>query len=544
MAKSNSNTQAASETRMKHGESLKFTKAHYRVLFETNPIPMAIYDQDSLRILAANEAATKTYGWTKEEFRRLTVLDIRPKEDCPILLEFLRKFPLVNGKEVPHSRHCRKDGSIMDMRVVVSSIMYEGRRCRLCSMEDMSERNRLKRDLDAVTQEAHAITVENSAILDAVPAGVMVAHDRASKVITANQQAYDWMRLSQGENSAELESFPASVTSRRYESFSPQIFRICKNGLEIPKQELPLRKSAREGIAIRECEFQMVYQDGSVRHLFGNVVPIFDEAGSPSGSAGAFIDISALKEAEARQIKATEELEQKVSERTAQLRELTIALTNAEESERRRVAKILHDDLQQLLLAANIHLGLAQKNGGLEGKNRALALAADLVDSAMKVARSLSHDLSLVVLHEQGLIAALEWLVLWCQRNLGLSVEFVPKTFDEPENEYLRTAIFQSVRELLVNVKKHAGTDSAKIKVSVTRRGDYVLEVSDQGKGLAPKDLRQATRGRYGIFSLTERLHSLGGEVDFISAPGKGCRVILTASREVLGALKRHKSRL
>jgi len=268
------------------------------------------------------------------------------------------------------------------------------------------------------------------------------------------------------------------------------------------------------------------------------------EEGEPLYRVSVVEDITARRKAEedlqqaARALQALNEtLEQRVRERTAlaeqrarQLRALAAQLVRAEERERRRLALLLHDHLQQLLAAAILHLNMAQRRVSAEAQ-AALKPALDLVSEALQSSRSLTAELSPTILHDAGLVPALHWLARWVQANHGLQV-----TVDAPEEpnvipipEEMAALLFHSTRELLFNVVKHAGVDCAELQLAYPAPDTVRLVVSDQGRGMDYTQERNGTEaGGFGLLSIRERLAYVGGEFEVQSAPGQGTRIIMT----------------
>lgn len=225
-----------------------------------------------------------------------------------------------------------------------------------------------------------------------------------------------------------------------------------------------------------------------------------------------------------------EELECRVAERTAeaekraqQLRVMAAELTGAEQRERRRLAQLLHDDLQQVLVAA--HMRATSQSSSREAD---LPLIADLLEQALDTSRSLSKELAPPVLYELGLEPALEWLVEATREKHGLEVDARLDGHVEVGDEQLRVLLFQAVRELLLNVVKHAGVDRARLRL--TEVGDRVrVVIEDEGRGFDPTAVSQdPDRGGFGLFSLQERLELMDGEVQVDSVPGRGTRILLS----------------
>lgn len=237
--------------------------------------------------------------------------------------------------------------------------------------------------------------------------------------------------------------------------------------------------------------------------------------------------LEALETTQANLRESHLELEEKVKERTLlseergeKLREMADALTSAEQEERRRLAQLLHDDLQQMLVA--IRLRLAGLESSAEGTpfKPAVRGISEIVDSAITSARSLTVELSPPVLRE-SLPVIIEWLSRWFEtRHQVLVTVSVEPDVREPSEE-AKKFLFQAVRELIVNVRKHAGTDHAFIHIFSS--GDEVgIAVRDDGKGFDPSRLMSNRGASFGLFSIRDRVEVMGGSFAIESAEGHG----------------------
>ena len=244
------------------------------------------------------------------------------------------------------------------------------------------------------------------------------------------------------------------------------------------------------------------------------------------------------KQAE-QQLKALNEtLEQRVAERTvvatrraAQLQALAAELTRTEHRERRRLAQILHDHLQQLLYAARLHLNtLRRHNPDDPPVPETISRIDALLSECIAESRSLTVQLCPPVLHEVGLGAAIEWLGRHMGQTCGLTVETEVDPQAEPESEELRVLLFEAARELLFNVVKHAETGCARLSLTAFDGGELRLVVADEGAGFVPAEQKvESDATGFGLFSLRERLELLGGRLHVEAVPGRGTRVSIVA---------------
>ncbi len=123
-------------------ERLRAGEERYRSLFEANPHPMWVYDLETLRILAVNDAAVRKYGYSHEEFLAMTIKEIRPEEDIPRLLTALRNLDAITIPDARLWRHKKRDGSIIDVEISSHVLVFDGRRAMLVLAHDVTERRR------------------------------------------------------------------------------------------------------------------------------------------------------------------------------------------------------------------------------------------------------------------------------------------------------------------------------------------------------------------------------------------------------------------
>jgi PAS domain S-box-containing protein len=283
----------------------------------------------------------------------------------------------------------------------------------------------------------------------------------------------------------------------------------------------------------------LIRRDGSEVPIDDSAAPIKSRDGGTVGTVLIFRDISERRRAEREQERTAKEirrlnagLEERVRRRTAeleqrarQLQKLTLELSQAENRERKRLAQILHDDLQQQLAGAKFHLSVLAKRLKENARSHDMATAIDgIITEAIDQSRSLSHELSPAILYHGDLVDAFRWLAGRMQSQHGLIVQVVGAEV-ALESEPLKAFLYQAAQELLFNAVKHAGVREGRVRLR--RRGRYVcVAVSDRGRGFDPKTLGDAAG--FGLLSIRERVELLGGRMTIRSAPGAGSRFLLT----------------
>lgn len=260
---------------------------------------------------------------------------------------------------------------------------------------------------------------------------------------------------------------------------------------------------------------------------------------SVEGVIVTFIDITENKLAAEHAIAEREQLlkslERMVEDRTARLRALAFELTKSEEMERRAIALDLHDGLGQNLALAKIKLDSLKAAQKTKAARDTLSTIEKLIDQSNNSLRSLAAQLCPPMLYDIGLVAALQWLADEMYRDYGLHVHVSEDAQPKPLEQSVRVILFRAVRELLINVTKHADVPTVTVEVSVTITSDserktYQLKiiVRDNGKGFDPKLVSTSSRKGFGLLSVCERLGHIGGNAEIISAPNQGTQVILT----------------
>ena len=208
------------------------------------------------------------------------------------------------------------------------------------------------------------------------------------------------------------------------------------------------------------------------------------------------------------------------------LRQLAARLTIAEEVERRRIAGILHDHIGQALMMSKAKLDKYDhdKDNGMDAE---LKKVSELVRRAIKETRSLTVEVSPPSLHKFGLEAALESLVDKMSDDHGIEI-IMERNQDTGLSDDISVLIYQSTRELLFNVIKHAEASRVHVHVG-NRAGEFILTVRDNGRGFNVDAVmaRAEEEMGYGLFSIRERMESIGGKMHVNSTPGKGTSIEL-----------------
>lgn len=303
------------------------------------------------------------------------------------------------------------------------------------------------------------------------------------------------------------------------------------------------RRALAGEIDTYSMEKRYIRKDGSLIWVHKTVSLLRDAHHKPLHFISIVEDIddrkqaeAALREAQARLQRWNVELEQAVNVKTAELRQsqdrlraMASELNLTEQRERKRLATELHDHLQQMLVVGKLTIGQGKRiASGVPACEAILKKVDDILSDALTYSRTLVAELSPPVLRDHGLAASLKWLAEYMTKKHEQTVTVVvpeDEGLDLPEDQ--RLLLFQSVRELLINSSKHAGTGQAVL--TMEKRGDHLcITVQDEGTGFdlaaeaAVGPPRDGISSKFGLYSIQERMRALGGSFTIHSSPGLG----------------------
>jgi PAS domain S-box-containing protein len=492
-------------------EALQRYAEESQILLDTLPIGVFFAHDPQARHITGNRAAY--------ELLRLPV-DANLSKSAPIEERPTHFRVYQNGEELPPEQlptqraargeqirneevmHVFEDGTALNILVSAAPLFdSEGHpRGAITSLQDITERTQTEAALKAKEAELALVT-------KIIPLA-LTRCSRDLRYLFANRAAAAFLGLTPDQ----------LIGKPIVDIMGEKAFAIIKPYIEQVLRGEPV-----------EFEANIPYSTGGSRWVRVNYMPDYDEQGNVVGWVASIVDITSRKQAEEALRQLNETLEERVQERTQQVRGLVAQLTMAEQEERRRISQILHDDLQQLLSAIKMKLSMLHQDlQKIEQAELATALEEDIawVEEATTATRLLTVDLSPPILQNQALLHAIEWLQNQMKELHGLEVAIEAEHDWYIQDEDLRVLLFQIIRELLFNVKKHAGVDQAVLQLK-EETGCLVIHVIDEGQGF---DVEEATAQNeyatgFGLFSVRGRLHPLGGRLEILSQPGAGTHI-------------------
>ncbi len=274
----------------------------------------------------------------------------------------------------------------------------------------------------------------------------------------------------------------------------------------------------------RDLEFQLQCRDGTRIDVSLNVSAVRDAQGKILRSRSVWRDITRRKRAE-EQLRASEAALRKSQQ---ELHRLAGKLLQAQEDERRRLARELHDDLTQHLAMLALEAGRVERQ--LEATPRSAlqalrSMKAQLVELSTNV-HDISRQLHPSILEDLGLATAIESECASWRRRTGLSIEFEKKDVPANLSDEVGLCVYRIAQEGLRNIEKHAHTREACVSLAGVA-ADVVLLVSDTGVGFDPE--RIGEQPGLGLASMRERARLIHGTLCIRSRPGQGTRIEVRA---------------
>jgi PAS domain S-box-containing protein len=347
---------------------------------------------------------------------------------------------------------------------------------------------------------------------------------------------------------------PGDTNERLCGSF--KLFR--PDGSFMPHEQCPMAEvvSGKKS-AVHDGEVLIERPDGSRVTVVVNIHALKDKRGTVTGAINCFYDITERKHAEeARRrivvLAATnEKLELEIARRQAvenalkkseqhksqllkhsrlmqeQLRHLSHELLSAQEEERKRISRELHDVIAQTLTGINLRLTILKNEATLNPKKleRNIARTQQLVAQSVNIVHQFARELRPTVLDDLGLIPALHALMKGFKEETGIHVSLSAFSAVEQVNGDKRIVLYRVTQEALTNVARHA--QASRVDVSIQKlNGAACLIIKDNGQGFPAERVFHTKRNkRLGLLGMSERLEMVGGNFTIESGPGQGTTV-------------------
>jgi len=482
LTQANENLQQEIDERKWAEQVLRISEEKYRFVVEHANEGIVVTQDDIFKY--ANPKAERIFGYSGDVLRSKPFTEYIHPDDRDLMRE--RHLKRLRGDNLPHFYSCRiidPEGTMRWVEINSVLITWLGRPATLAFFNNITERKRAEEML-------HLLRIAIQQARDSIVITTANPARPAAKIVFVNA-AFTNMT---GYTSDEVIGKPSLILQ------GPE-----PEGMVWTKFEASSAESKAfylETVAYRK--------DGTRFDVEWQITPLRDDKRKVSHFVSIQRDITERKRAEEKFMRYQE-----------QLRSLTSELSLAEESERRRIATQIHDHIGQTLAITKIRLG-ALKDSCDSGHTEPIDEIRSLIEKTIKYTKSLTFELSPPILYELGFEATIEWLSEQMQKQHYILFSCENDEESKPLTREMSILLFQVVRELYMNIVKHA--QAHQVITCIRREGAQLLiTVEDDGIGFDFLSIdRQLT---FGFFSIRERLRYLGGTLEVDSTPGKGTKI-------------------
>ena len=472
--------------------------------FRLSPHPIGITELDTGRCLDVNDACLKIYGFQRHEVIGKTTLMLGiwpdPHERAK-LIDRLRSEGSIRNAEVSMRM---KNKELRHFLISTDLITLNGKRCLLTIGNDITERKQAEGALRELNELLEHRVAERTAALCTVQARQQLLLQATPMVLYARRTTGDFSTTFISENVVEQLGYSP------HDFVEHSDFWVTRLHPDDRSQVLANLSSALEQDR-HVYEYRFRHRDGRYRWLYDEVRILRDQAGAPVELIGFQIDVTRRKRAE-------EELRR----HQMKLEKLTSKLLTAQELERQRIARDLHDDVTQRLASLAVDAGSLERL--CESKPALLPHCRSLREAAERLAddvHSFSYRLHPSSLEHLGLEAAIQDHTHEFAQRTAVAVRYVSRNVPKVIPIDMATCLYRVTQESLQNVLKHADASIVVVRLLGTPNGVGVC-ILDDGKGFEEKEA--SSRG-LGLLSMEERVRLAEGTFCIRTRPGDGTEV-------------------
>jgi hypothetical protein len=487
--------------------ALRASEARYRMLFESNPQPMWVYDLETLNFMAVNDAAIAHYGYNKDEFLAMTIKDIRPPEDIPALLYSVSNPPTADGKQGIW-RHCKKDGTMIEVELTTHELSFEERPARLALALDITTRRVAERALHKANDELELRVMERTTELQAANEELHIEIAQRQRAVEAQQESYSLLQaVTEGTTDCvlvkDLQGRYLMINSagalRRGKTAAEVIGKLDSDLFSAETARI-LTEADRRVLAadVTQTFEETTIEDSVTRTHLVTKGPHRNPRGEVIGIVGMARDITERKQAETELQRAKEEAD------TANLAKSEF-LSRMSHELRTPLNAIL--GFGQILDSEDLDLTSKESVGYiLKGGRHLLDLINEVLDIARVEAGRLDMSLESIALND--IVPEVCALVrpLAAERNIHLneSTSELKPLHVLADSRRLKQALFN----LLSNAIKY-NREGGQVEVSCNQKpgGWATIAVCDSGPGISPLDLSK-------LFIPFERLSASDSDIE------------------------------
>jgi len=527
----------AADVRLKSVDAFRASEIRYRRLFETAHDGVLLLDPGTGKIVDANPFMTKLLDYSHGQLIGRQLFEIGLLKDKAASREMFKKLKRKHEVRYENLPLESRRGRHQEVEVVANLYQEDGHAIIQCNIRDITERKASEAALRA-SEERYRI------LFDLGPVAVY-ACDADGAIQNFNARAAElWGRK--------------PVLGESSERFCGSFKLFRPDGSLLRHDKCPMADVLRGKIPEARDKEVIIEQPGGLRlTCVVNIRPLKNQRGEVTGAINCFYDITERKTAaetrrrsevlaasnqelilEIAQRKAVEvalkkserhysQLLQKSDDMQEQLRQLSRQILLAQEDERKRISRELHDVIAQTLTGINVRLAALKKEATLNTRHldRDIARTQRLVEKSVNIVHEFARELRPAVLDDLGLIPALHSFVKLFSKRTHLHVHLTAFAGVEQLDIAKRTILYRVAQEALTNVSRHAHASRAEVSVEKLAHG-IGMKIKDDGKSFhVERILNSKGSQRLGLLGMRERVEMVGGTFCVESAPGKGTTI-------------------
>jgi PAS domain S-box-containing protein len=465
-------------------EKLIQSEEKYRTIFFKSPLPKWIYDIDTLKFLEVNEAATRLYDYSPEEFSRMTIKDIRLKEDVEKLLKDISEIKNESDTRQGNWRHLKKNGEVIIVETTAHSLDYNDKNARMVVVNDITDKilAEQKKEFDSNNLKA---LINNTKDL-------MWSVDKDLKLITFNDSFNSVITFMTGKPLTK----GRDILSTQFTDDQVKRYTVLYE-----------RALAGESFTITD-------------HFISPVEVWAEISFYPIRQENAVIGTACFSRDITERIKAQEKLlrmeQEKLESKIEEQKKITRVMLSVQEKERNAIGTELHDNVNQILVGTNLLLSMVRVD---PAKHKDLvATSMEQLQNAIEENRKIAHVFVAPDFETESLLNQLEKLVYNMLETIGIHIDFDSERFrEEALDSDRKFNIYRIAQEQCTNIVKYAKAKSVKILL-VTTNDSLQMTISDDGAGMD----ENTKVGGIGLRNIKNRVDLFDGTMVINTAPSKG----------------------
>ena len=514
-------------------DKVRVSEIRYRRLFEAAHDGVLILDPATRKITDANPFMTKLLGYPQDQLVGKELFEIGLLKDETAsreMFERLKRNHEVRYEDLPLETQA---GRHQEVEVVANLYSENGRAVIQCNLRDITQRKLAEEAL----RRSEALF---STLIEQAPVGVYVV-DSQFRLRQVNPKAQPVFKNSLPVIGRDFSQIIRRIWPKKIAAEIVSRFRYTlQTGEPYSSPEFSERRRDTGLVEVYEWQLQSVVLPGGeagVVCFFSNLTERKKAEGAQRrlevmAATNRKLELEiARRQVVEQSLKQSEQQQTRLLEQSRsmqeQLRNLSRQVLQAQEDERKRISRELHDVIAQTLTGINIRLATLKKAAGLSPKDfdRDIELTQKLVENSVNIVHQFARELRPAVLDDLGLVPALHSFMKSFTAQTGVHAHLTAFTGLEELDASRRTILYRVAQEALTNVTRHAQASRVEVTIQKLAAG-ICMKIDDNGKSFNVKQLLQGKGGkRLGLLGMRERLEMVGGGFEIASSPGQGTTV-------------------